>query len=272
MPAQLDSPRTCSMPNQSEWEWKRRYRHAMLRCLRIQDTFLFGFMYEVENLLLADLAMVLPSGSTVVELGSFLGMSSRYLGMGTLISGSTLICVDTFTDGPDSAPGWQRMLRGFFQSTFMTNVEAALSTGTTVQETGDIDHIEPFLGTTSSAAKAYQGIKVDLLFVDADHTRAAQDVEEWSPMLQPWAMIVLDDVTGTGKYGPNGPDQTATELQLEGWKIYAHLGKCRCLTRNPEWWRTRTQATTDALGIKRPQPATDEVRPGEPTGTHPSVS
>lgn len=128
-----------------------------------------------ELLLLYSLAKRLHGG-TAVEIGSYLGASSCFIAAGCRRAGAHLYCVDTWqndamSEGPRDT--W---------SEFVANTRRHRS------------RITPIRRSSMEAAKLFQG-RIDLLFVDGDHRRAAVcgDLRAWLPHLSRGGWVALHD-------------------------------------------------------------------------------
>jgi len=119
------------------------------------------------------------SGSTFVEIGSYLGASSCCIAAGINSSekDGPLYCVDT----------WQNdtMTEGHRDTyeEFMNNTK------------NYADLIIPLRGKSIEIANTFNHT-VDFLFIDGDHTYEGvkRDVEAWFPKLNPGALVIFHDI------------------------------------------------------------------------------
>ena len=112
----------------------------------------------------------------VVELGSYNGASA--IATARLLAGwgGSLVCVDTWADGPAGPP--HRL------DAFQRNLETA-----------GIGNVDTVVSTTTEAARAWTYGLVDAIYVDADHTAASvtADLVAWWPWLRTGGVIGGDD-------------------------------------------------------------------------------
>lgn len=104
---------------------------------------------------LYDLASQLPPRAVALEIGSYLGASSCYLAAGLATGGGRLICVDTWQN--ETMPEGSRDTL----EEFRRNLGALLRFVTIVRKRAD------------ELSVAEVGGSVDLVFIDADHSRDA---------------------------------------------------------------------------------------------------
>lgn len=138
---------------------------------------IFTHLTYREKIVLLDLSMRLPPQSILVEIGSYLGASSCFLGLGASRNRSTLYCVDTWMN--DS------MSEGIKDtwSSFIKNTEDFKNL------------IRPLKGRSQEISQSFSP-KIDLLFIDGDHSYKSvrQDVESWLPKLKNSGIIIMHDI------------------------------------------------------------------------------
>ena len=248
-----------------------------LRYLSVQDQFTGGWLFFQEGMLLLNLAALVPEGGTMVEVGSFTGKSARYLALGGLWSRSFLYCVDPFEgwgEGEEKQGNGKTLehrvapiYAAGLLATFGHNLYSAFG-----EE--DSQHIIPVPRKSEYAAKnwgfvsypsrltrmgpRYTPGKIDLLFLDGNHERCQEDVDDWLRHLHDHALVVLHDVDNTGRYGPNGPDNTALRMLQGGWKAYGRQINTLALTRQPEFWQLRAEALRDQCDLPSERPVQPE--------------
>jgi hypothetical protein len=123
-----------------------------------------GWLSIGEQTLLYDLAQQVPSEGTIVELGSWMGRSTILLGAGSLSKPrATIYAVDLFANIGVTSNLYQPFLDAedpdYFPR-FEENIRAA----------GVDSVVVPIRGETVEAASRWDGPRIDLLFIDADHS------------------------------------------------------------------------------------------------------
>jgi len=166
------------------------------QCQELLDLHAFFFPEKMarwtERVALYRLAAGLPPGACVVEIGSWVGVGTAYLGCGLRSgSGGRIYAVDTFlgtTLNPQSQVAWQRSvdrLGGSSLPSFLSNIERF----------GLKNVVTPLAEDSLSAARQWPGTPIDLLFIDGDHVYEAvkQDYQSWKPYVRPGGLLVFHD-------------------------------------------------------------------------------
>lgn len=131
---------------------------------------------EQEKYYLFNIARNLPGNAEIVELGSYLGASTSFLAEGAQHRKNRIYCVDSWTNDAMSEGR-----RDTYQQ-FLTNTACY----------GDT--VTPIRGLTVEVASVFAE-RVDLLFIDADHSYEAvtADLKSWLPKLRSGAWLLMHD-------------------------------------------------------------------------------
>lgn len=158
------------------------------------------------------------SGQTIVEIGSWKGKSTIYLGLGALASSSLVYAVDPhlgFWDQPKNT-----QVKPTFKE-FKKNITHA----------GIHKAVIPLVTTSKNAVSIWRE-PIDLLFIDGlhDFPNSSFDFLHWTKHLKDGGYVILHDAF----CGQEGPMQVAQELlftspkfnniRVRGSMIYAHNG------------------------------------------------
>jgi predicted O-methyltransferase YrrM len=135
-----------------------------------------GWLKEGQARLLWDEAMALPTGSTVLEIGSHQGRSTVVLGSAARRRGGTVIAVDPFVEG--------RLFGGLStHDKFVANVEAA-----------EVDDVVELVQDYSTRLRPTWDRPLDLLYIDGKHDYwTLSDDLRWAEHLPPGAAVVIHD-------------------------------------------------------------------------------
>ena len=145
-----------------------------------------GWLSERQGRALFAAAANTRGRGAVVEIGSWKGRSTVWLGCGVRARGGKVYAIDPHRKSNEDP-------RAETFEAFMANMDRV----------GLADVIEPVVTTSAQAAGIITG-EVELLFVDGDHTLAGarQDAEIWLPRLMVGATVMFHDVATSGYSGP----------------------------------------------------------------------
>jgi predicted O-methyltransferase YrrM len=150
-----------------------------------------------------------PDSAHFVEIGSWRGKSSCYLGVQIVNSSKQiqLDCVDTWLGSNEAAHLSDPAIHnGTLYDEFITNV-------------APFDFVKPVRMTSMEAVKQYADDSLDFVLVDGSHEYqdVVDDITQWLMKLKPGAMLAGDD------YAWPGVRQAVDELLPEA-DIIDHLG------------------------------------------------
>ncbi len=140
-------------------------------------------MTAQERLMLFQTAVNLPAGFTAVEIGSYLGASTAFLGYAAHTRQGVVHAVDTWSNEAMGAEG-QRDTWHEFQA-----------------NTSPFSHfIVPHRGRSADVAAREGPLPCDLLFIDGDHRyeAVAADLRDWLPSLKPGGVLAMHDIDQAG--------------------------------------------------------------------------
>lgn len=178
-----------------------------------------GWSHPGEFELLAEFAYDCPG--PWVEIGSYCGRSSCYLGDAAKRAGTVLFAVDPHRGNPEMAPGrechhkdvWAQDLGSL--TVLVGSIRAAGLEGIVI----------PVVG--GGEAFALTGVRPGFVFIDADHMYPGvkQDFVTWSGLLADGGIIALHDAD------TQGPKLVRDEAIADGWTLVEQLHSLAVLTR-----------------------------------------
>lgn len=138
---------------------------------------------DKEGGLLYRLAKDCGPDNVIVEIGSWRGVSTIWLGIGSALGYNTKI----YAVDPHTGAKVHRDLYGDVNTydDFISNIRLA----------GLIDIVNPLVMTSEKAVNQWYGKPVGLLWIDGDHLLVKQDYEQWMPYLVDGGVIALHDTT-----------------------------------------------------------------------------
>ena len=181
-----------------------------------------GWLSDTEGYLLYRLARDGEGQGAIVEVGSWMGLSTAWLAAGSKAAARERVhAVDVFDGGPmlkgsDVVPD-----EGTTYHRFVENLEGL----------GLFDQVEPIVAESAAAARGWTGGAIRLLFIDGDHRYPGvkADFDLWSPYVPLGGVVVLDDSTDAYP----GVVQLFREILAEGrqWQHVLRTGKTETLRR-----------------------------------------
>jgi predicted O-methyltransferase YrrM len=176
-----------------------------------------GFMPPDEGVALYEAAASRPvGGSPLLEVGSYCGKSSIYLGSAARERGLVLFAVDHHRGSEENQPGWEHhepdlvdpeVGRMDTLPIFRRAIHGAGLEGTVVAVVGD----SPVIG-------AHWGTPLGLLFIDGGHGSepAHRDYETWVPWVEQGGLLAIHDVFPDPADGGRPPFEIYTRALESG--------------------------------------------------------
>lgn len=154
-----------------------------------------GFMPEDEGIALCEAAgSFLRRGGAGVEIGTYCGKSTVYLGAAARAAGATIVTVDHHRGSEEHQPGWE-----YHDSALVDPHAGRLDTAGRLRRTlydADLeDTVVTVIGGSARVAAVW-GTPLDLLFIDGGHSMAAAqaDFDGWAPHVRTGGALVIHDV------------------------------------------------------------------------------
>ncbi|MGH3370234.1 MAG: class I SAM-dependent methyltransferase, partial [Nocardioidaceae bacterium] len=157
-----------------------------------------GFMPPDEGLALHDAAASLPESDVLpgplLEVGSYCGKSSVYLGAAARRQGRLLFAVDHHRGSEENQAGWEH------HEPDLVDPESGLMDTLpqfrrTIFGAGLEDTVVAMVGESAPLAAVWT-TPLALLFIDGGHGRepAHRDYEGWTPHVRPGGLLLIHDV------------------------------------------------------------------------------
>ena len=145
-----------------------------------------GWLNPADGYLLYRLARDGDGQGAIVEIGSWMGLSTAWLAAGSKAAGRELVhAVDVFDGGPMLKDQDIIKNEGTTYHRFVENLESL----------GLFDQVKPIVAESAAAARQWTSGAIRLLFIDGDHRYPAvrQDFDLWTPHVAVGGYVVLDD-------------------------------------------------------------------------------
>jgi len=153
-----------------------------------------GFLAEEEGLKLFELALEACSIGPCLEIGSFCGKSTIYLGVACKIKGRTLFSIDHHRGSEEQQPG-----QPYFDSDLLDSQTGLIDSlqyfRGTIQKAGLEEVVVPMI-TKSHVASRDWATPLGLVFIDGGHSyeTVATDYKCWHPHLLHGGLLVFHDI------------------------------------------------------------------------------
>jgi predicted O-methyltransferase YrrM len=153
-----------------------------------------GFLADEEGLKLFELASEACSLGPCLEVGSFCGKSTVYLGIACKINGKTLFTIDYHRGSEEQQPG-----QTYFDSDLLDSRTGLIDSFPYFRATMQRAELEEFvvpMVTKSNVAARDWAIPLGLVFIDGGHSYEAvvTDYRCWYPHLLPGGFFVFHDI------------------------------------------------------------------------------
>lgn len=153
-----------------------------------------GFLAEEEGLRLFELAVEACSLGPCLEIGSFCGKSTVYLGTACKLKGKTLFTIDHHRGSEEQQPG-----QLYFDSDLFDSETGLIDSfpyfRAVIQRAGLDDTVVPMVTESFVAARDW-ATPLGMVFIDGGHSyeTVLADYKCWHPHLQPYGFLAFHDI------------------------------------------------------------------------------
>ncbi len=131
-------------------------------------------------------ARALPPGATIVEIGSYGGLSTSYLAKGCREKGGRVFGIDPFDSD------LKRQARLTDHAVSLENKPSREQVLARLKASGLERSVELIQAFSQDAARDWSR-SIHFLWIDGNHDQAYEDYVDWSPFLAPGARVALHD-------------------------------------------------------------------------------
>jgi predicted O-methyltransferase YrrM len=164
-----------------------------------------GFLADDEGLALYDMALTAAKLGPCLEIGSFCGKSTIYLGAACKNNNSTLFTIDHHRGSEEQQPG-----QPYFDPDLLDsrtgNINSLPLLRETLSKAGLEDNVAPMVTRSGVAARNW-ATPLALVFIDGGHSydTALADYSNWSPHLLPGGLLIFHDIYTDPAKGGQAP-------------------------------------------------------------------
>jgi predicted O-methyltransferase YrrM len=164
-----------------------------------------GFLDDDEGMRLYDLAAAQARMGAVLEVGSYCGKSSVYLGSGVKAAGGTLLCVDHHRGNEEQQPGELYHDPELFDAQ-SGRMDSLLELRRTIHEAG-LEEVTILVVAASVHFARHWSTPLGMVFIDGGHSHAAAhaDYEAWSAKIAPGGVLAIHDLFPDPNEGGQAP-------------------------------------------------------------------
>ena len=163
-----------------------------------------GFLSAAEGEALHDAVQSCPGAAPALEIGSYCGKSTVYLGLACQATGRSLLALDHHRGSEEHQPG------ELFHDPQLTDSSGAVDTLTSFRRTmtaaGLDDTVIPVLTSSEQFAATFKG-DLSLVFIDGGHSldAAMADYRGWAGRVQRGGFLAIHDVYPRPEAGGQAP-------------------------------------------------------------------
>lgn len=191
-----------------------------------------GFMPVAEGLALHQAAVDYLGTGTGVEIGTYCGKSTVYLGAAARHTGGVVVTIDHHRGSEEHQPGWE-----YHDPDLVDPRVGRLDTldafRRTLASSGLEDVVLTVVGDSPRMAARWR-YPLTLLFIDGGHTETAahNDYEGWAPRIAMGGALVIHDVFPDPRDGGQAPYQIYRRALDSGiFREVRHVDSLRVLER-----------------------------------------
>ncbi|HEY8514648.1 MAG TPA: class I SAM-dependent methyltransferase [Candidatus Binatia bacterium] len=164
-----------------------------------------GFLDDEEGLRLHDLAREHAKLGPVVEIGSYCGKSSVYLGAGVRAAGGRLVCVDHHRGSEEHQPG-EEYHDPELLDPHTGRMDSLPELRRTLHAAG-LEDVAVLIVASSPVAASLVAPPLGMVFIDGGHSDAAAqaDYESWSGKVAPGGILAIHDLFPDPTQGGQAP-------------------------------------------------------------------
>jgi MMP 1-O-methyltransferase len=190
-----------------------------------------GFLSEDEGLALYDAAWAALPRGPVLEIGTFCGKSTIYLGAAALARGGFVVTIDHHRGSEEHQPGW-----AYHDPALVDQAVGLIDTlpvfRRAILEAGLEDVVVAVAGRSATVASVWER-PLAMVFIDGGHTEeAAQtDYAAWTPNVMHDGLLAIHDVFPDPRDGGQAPYHIYLRALEDDFVEIRRVGSLRLLQR-----------------------------------------
>lgn len=193
-----------------------------------------GFLHEDEGRCLYDIALKASRLGPCLEIGSYCGKSTIYIGIACRMNNSILFSIDHHRGSEEQQPGQPYFDAALFDPK-SGRVDTFYEFRKTIQNAGMEDTVVPLVSRSDVAARCW-ATPLGMVFIDGGHTMEAalNDFIAWSPHIVPEGYLLVHDIFMDPSVGGQAPRHIYDLAQSSGqFNCIYMIGTLGVLQRRP---------------------------------------
>ncbi|MFC9090985.1 class I SAM-dependent methyltransferase [Nocardiopsis dassonvillei] len=193
-----------------------------------------GFMPTDEGTALFETAVDYARVGPIVEIGTYCGKSTIFLGAAARATGAKVLTVDHHRGSEEHQEGWE-----YHDASLVDGATGRFDTlphfRRTITEAGLDEEVIALVGRSTDVAAVW-GTPLGMVFIDGGHSEEAaqNDYDGWSPHVAPGGALVIHDVFPNPEDGGRPPYNIYRKALDSGeFKEMRAVGSLRVLERTP---------------------------------------
>jgi MMP 1-O-methyltransferase len=190
-----------------------------------------GFMPPDEGVALFEAAASVPVGGPFLEIGSYCGKSTLYLGAAAREKGTVLFAVDHHRGSEENQPGWEHHEPDLVDPA-LGRLDTLPRFRRTVHDAGLEPYVVAVVGDSPTVGRHWSA-PVAFLFIDGGHGSepAHADFDTWAPHVAPGGTLAIHDVFPDPSDGGRPPYELYLRAVDGDFEPVSATGSLRVLRR-----------------------------------------
>lgn len=191
-----------------------------------------GFMPHEEGIGLYETALQIAVSGPIVEVGTYCGKSTIYLGAAAMEIGSVVFTIDHHRGSEEMQQGWEHHDPEVVDPK-TGRIDSLPELRRNLEQAGLENIVVPVVGESGTVAKHWAG-HLSMLFIDGGHGSdpAHTDYEEWTPKVAAGGFLAIHDVFSDPADGGRPPYEIYSRaIQEGGFEKFSSAGSLQILRR-----------------------------------------
>ena len=192
-----------------------------------------GFMPHDEGLGLYQAALQVNAAGPIVEVGSYCGKSTIYLGAAAIESGSIVFTIDHHRGSEEMQQGWEHHDAEVVDP-ITGRIDSLPELRRNLEGAGLENVVVPIVGDSAVVAQHW-ATAISMLFIEGGHGSepAHADYESWAPKVATGGFLAIHDVFADPADGGRPPYEIYSRALEEGdFEQHSNVGSLQVLRRS----------------------------------------